>query len=115
MLGDRQAAGGGDEGGRGRDVDQARPVAAGAAAVGEQIVGPLERHGGGGQRAGRADHLLGGLALHPQRDQHAGDLGGLELAEHQPLEQMLGIVDRQILADEQPGQGIGHRAVIGGR
>jgi hypothetical protein len=107
VLGDRQAAGGGDEGGRGRDVDQARAVAAGAAAIGEQIIGPLERQRGGEQAARGADHLLGGLALHPQRDQHAGDLGRLQPAEHQPLEQMLGIVDRKILAGQQLGQGVG--------
>ena len=84
--------------GRGRHVDQPRPVAAGAAAIGEEIVGPVERQSGRAKRMGRADHLLGGLALHPQRDEHAGDLGGLEPAEHKPLEQMLGIVDRQVFA-----------------
>ena len=44
VLGDRQSAGRRDEGRRGRDVDQPRAVAAGAAAIGEQIVGPVERH-----------------------------------------------------------------------
>ncbi len=58
---------------------------------------------------GGADHLLGGLTLHPQRDEHAGDLRGLEPAEHEPLEQMLGIVDRQVLPAEQLGQRVGHR------
>ena len=55
---------------RGRDVDRARSVAAGAAAVGEQIIGPREGLVGGAQRARRADQLVGRLALHPQRDQH---------------------------------------------
>ena len=112
VLGDRQAARRRDEGRRGRDVDQPRPVAAGAAAIGEEIIGPVERQRRGRQGVRRADHFLGGLALHPQRDQHAGDLGRLELAEHEPLEQMLRVVARQILAGQQFGQGIGHRAEV---
>ena len=104
MLGDRQAGGGGDEAGRGRDVDQPRPVAPGAAAVGEQAVGPVERGRGGGQRVGGADHLLRGLALHPQRDQHAADLARLEFAEHEAFEQMLGVVDGEVLAREEFGE-----------
>ena len=51
VLGDRQPACRRDEAGGGRDVDQPRPVAAGAAAIGEQIIGPLER-----QRRGRQAH-----------------------------------------------------------
>ena len=113
MLGDGKAAGGRHERGAGRDVDQARPISPGAAAIGEQVVGPLERFGSGGQRAGRADHFLGGFALHPERDEHPGDFGGFEPAEHEPLEQMLGIFARQILARQKLGQGIGNRAVIG--
>ena len=45
MLGDRQAGRRGDEGDGGRQVDRPRAVAAGAAAVGEEIIGPLETAG----------------------------------------------------------------------
>ena len=106
MLGDWQAAGGGDEAGRGRDVDQPRPVAAGAAAVGEQSVGPVERGRGGGERVGRADHLLRGLALHPKRDQHAANFAGLEFAEDEAFEEMLAVVAGEVLAREEFGQGV---------
>ena len=63
-----------------RDVDQAGAVATRPAAVGELIIGPIERQSGGKQASRRADHFLGSLALHPQRDEHSGNLGGLELA-----------------------------------
>ena len=43
VLDHGQAAGGGDECRRGRHVDRAREIAAGAAAVGEQMIGSLER------------------------------------------------------------------------
>ena len=39
------------------------------------------------------------------------DLGGLEAAEHQSLEQMLRIFGRQVLAGEQQRQRIGYRQV----
>ena len=74
-----------------------------------EIIGPFERQRGGDKRARGADHLLGGLALHAKGDQHAGDLGRLEPAEHEPLEQMLGVFDRQVFAGEQLGQRIGDR------
>ena len=102
-------AGDGDEGGGSRHVDQSRTVAAGAATIGIEIVGPVERQSGGAERLRRADHFLGGLALHSQSDQHSGDFGGLELAEHQPLEEMLGILDRQVFARQQLGQRVGDR------
>jgi hypothetical protein len=115
VLGDRQAAGGRHERRRCRDVDQAGTVAAGAATVGEQIIGPLERQRGGEQAARGADHLVGRFALHTQGNQHAGDFGGLELAEHQALEQMLGLVGRQVIAVEEARQGIGHRPLVDDR
>ena len=109
MLGDRQARSRRDESGRGRDVDQARSVAAGAAAIGVEIIRPFERLGGRAQGARGADHLVGRLALHPKRDQHPGDLGRLEPAEDQPLEQMLGILGRQVLAGQQLRQRVRNR------
>ena len=109
VLGDRQPAGHGDERSRSRHVDQPRSVPAGAAAIGIEIVGAVERLRRGAKRSRGADHFLGGLALHPQGDQHSGNLGGLELAEHQPLEQMLGILDWQVFAGEQLGQWVGDR------
>ncbi len=116
MLGDRKAGGGGDEAGRGRDVDQPRAVAPGAAAVGEEVIGAIERGRGGGQSVGGTDHLLGGLALHAERNQHPANLARLQFAEHQPLEQMLAVVDGQVLARQQFGQRIERTVVrqIGG-
>ena len=101
MLGDRQPTGGGDKRRGGGDVDEAGTVAARAAAIGIEIVGTIERQRRGAQGPGGPDHFVRRLALHPKRDQHAGNLGRLELAEHQPLEQMLRILGRQVLPVEQ--------------
>ena len=107
MLGDRQAAGGGNECRRRRYVDQAGSIAARPATVSEQIIGALEWRCRGAQRPGRADHLLGRFALHAESDQHPGDLGGLEPSKHEPFEQMLGFLAREVAAGQQPGQGVG--------
>ena len=56
VLGHRQPGGSGNKGARGRDIDHARPVAAGAAAIGEQIIWPVERRCRG--RQGRAAPII---------------------------------------------------------
>jgi len=107
VLGDRQSGGGRDKGAGGGNVDHPRAIAAGAAAIGEQIIGSIEGGGGGRQSAGGADHLVGGFAFHPERDQHSRDFGRLELAQDQPLEQMLAVFGGQILAGEQAWKRVG--------
>ena len=115
VLGHRLAAGGDDEGGGGGDVDQAGAIAAGAATVGEQIIGPLERLRRREQAARGPDHLVGRLAFHPERDQHAGNLGRLEPAKHQSLEQMLGFVGGQVVAGKEARQWIRHWSLVDDR
>jgi hypothetical protein len=107
VLGDRQAGGGGGEGDRGGEVDRARPVAAGAAAVGEQIVRPVEGKIGGAQRAGGADQLLHRLAADLQRDQHRGDRRLVERAADERAEQQFGLVALERRPRIEQGQDVG--------
>ena len=74
VLGHPGAGAGGHEGGQGRDVDAARPVAAGAAGV-EQRPGDVDPLGVGQHRADEGGHLGRRLPLGPQGDGEAGDLG----------------------------------------
>ena len=104
MLGDRQPRRRRDEGDGGGKVDRPRSVAAGAAAVGEEIIGPLERRIGGAQRAGGADQLLGRLALDLQRDEQGGDGRLVEPAGDELAEQGLGLRGGEGLAVEQGGE-----------
>jgi hypothetical protein len=59
----------------------------------------------------RADHLLGGLTLHSKRNQHSSDFGRFEPPEHEPFEQVLCILNRQVLAGEQLRKGILNRHI----
>ena len=104
VLGDRQAGRGGGEGDGGRDVDRGRAVAAGAAAVGEEIIGPREISVGGAQRAGGAGQLRRGLALEPKSDQHGGDGGLGKPAGDQLGEQGFGFGLGERFAGVEPGQ-----------
>ena len=104
VLGDRQARSGGDEGDRGRQVDRAGSVAAGAAAVGERIIGPLERRVGGAQRAGGADQLVGGLALDLEGDQQRGDRRLGQASGDELGKQGLALVPGKRASGEQGGQ-----------
>jgi len=107
VLGDRQATGHPDERRRRGHVDQSRAIAARAAAIGIEVIGPLERKRRRRQRLGGSNHFLCSLTLHAQRDQHSSDLCGLELSDHEAFEQMLRVTDRQILTRQKPRQRIG--------
>ena len=78
-----RARGGGDEGGRRRDVEGVRAIAARADGV-DHVLVVLDRD----QRGELAHHLRGGgdladgFLLHPQADDEAGDLRRRELAAH---------------------------------
>ena len=110
VLGDGQARRGGGEGDGGGDVDRGRAVAAGAAAVGEEIVGPGEIGVGGAQGAGGAGQLVRGLALEPESDQHGGDRGLGKLAGDKLGEQPLRFGFGQRFAGIEPGErGLGGR------
>ena len=110
VLGDRQAGRGRGEGDRGRDVDRGGAVAAGAAAVGEEIIGPREIGVGGSKGPGGAGQLLGRLALEPKRDEHRGD-GRLGQSPGDELgEQRLGFGFGEGFAGVEPGErGLGGR------
>src|SRR6185437_15293223 len=75
VLDDWKSAGGGDDSGSGRDVDRAREVAAGAAAVGEQAARRGEMPGGRTQRLCCADQFFRGFAFHPKGDERSGHQG----------------------------------------
>src|SRR6185503_3580048 len=113
VLGDRQARGGGDEGDGGRQVDRAGAVAAGAAAVGERVIGPLERRIGGAQRAGRADQLVGGLALVLEGDQQGGDRRLGEASGDELGKQGLALVPGERASGEQGGERLLGRLGLG--
>ena len=73
VLGDRHPRGGGDDGGHRGDVDRVRAVAAGADDVDARAV-EAHRRRDLEHRGGHAGHLLGRLALRPERHDEAGDL-----------------------------------------
>ena len=80
-------AGRGDERRRGRDVERAAAVAAGAAGVDD--LGDGVRHGTRPRphRLDGAGDLVRGLALHREGDEQRGDLALGELAVHDPAEE----------------------------
>ena len=72
MLGDRHAGRRGDHRGRGRDVEGADTVAAGARGIEHVAVVQVERPSAFAHRARTAGKFGGGLALHFERDQKTG-------------------------------------------
>ena len=97
VLGDRAARAGGDQRGGGRDVERAPPA---ARAGGVEQVLALGRHVRGQRphRARQPGELVDRLALRPQRDQEAGDLGLRDLAVHDLGEHLRGLVGAQVAA-----------------
>src|SRR5581483_3421607 len=93
---------GGDECGRGRDVERVLTVAAGAGGVDE--VGPLRRNGEHvvAHRLRRAGDLVRRLALRAQRDEIAGDLRLRRLPTHDLVHRVARLLTRQALAVQQP-------------
>ena len=78
VLAHRNTGPGDDERGQRRHVDRVTAIATGADHVDEpvtHIVGHIDGRGNGEHRVEQAVELLDGLALHPQRDREAGDLG----------------------------------------
>ena len=103
MLDHRKPARGGDEPGRGRDVDRSRKIAARAAAVGEHVAGGREGPRRFAQRLGCADQLLGGLAPDSKRDEGGGHQRLAELTLDKALEQLARSGAIEVVAVEKPG------------
>ena len=109
MLRDRSAGRGSEERRRGRDVNRALPVAAGPGGV-DQVLA-LRFHGQhvSPHRLGAARDLVRGLALQAQRDQEAADLRRGRVALHHLVHHVPGLLAREVVAIEQPGEGLLHR------
>ena len=101
VLRHRRAGGRGDERGRRRDVERVRAVAAGADDVDDRRA--LRRDGDDvlAHRLGEARDLVGRLALRPQRDEEAGDLGRRRLAVHDRAHQLVRVLAREVVPVEQ--------------
>ena len=102
MLRDRRSRGSRDERGGGRDVVGIRTVAAGADDVDEVFAAGTDAqhvlaHGFGAPR-----DLVRGLALRPQGDEEAGDLGVRRLATHDHGHRPARLGAREVVAVEQP-------------
>ena len=109
VLRDGRAGCRGEERRGGRDVDRALPVAARPGRV-DQVIS-LGSHGQdvGAHRLGAAGDLVRGLALQPQRDQEAADLRRSRVALHHFVHHVPGLLAREVVAIEQPGEGLLHR------
>ena len=106
MLGDAHARARDDQGRQGRDVDGAGAVAAGPARVDDGPTRAVERNvdglGEAQHRAGEGRELARRLALGPERNGEAGDLGVGRLAGEDRGHGLLGLLDRQVLSAEEP-------------
>ena len=112
VLGDPCAAGGGDDRCERRDVEGAERVAAGAAGVEQVLPVDLQRGGLGAKRAGEPGDLLRRLALDPERDHEAGDLGRGRVAAQDQLHRLTGFRFREVLALDQLADGFDHAASL---
>ena len=101
MLGHACARGGRHERGGGRDVDRARPVAAGAGGVDEVVARRSHREDVLPHRLRAAGDLVGGLALQSQRHEETADLGGGRLTAHDLVHDRARLVAREVVTVEE--------------
>jgi hypothetical protein len=91
-------AGGGQDGGRGRDVERPADVPAGPARVEHDAVDPArDRQHLLAHHAGRPDQLLDARPLGRQPDEQPADLGVGRVAAHQVVERVPGLGPGQVL------------------
>ena len=102
VLRDGRTRGRCDEGGRRRDVVRVGAVAAGADDVHEVGARRADTEDVLAHRLGAAGDLVRRLALGPQRDEEAGDLGLRRLARHDLGHRPARLVAREVVAVEQP-------------
>ena len=112
VFGDLDAGAGGNERGRRRDIECARPIATRANAVDDRFA-HIDGDRGLRHRVNEPGHLVGGLAFCPQRHQERRDLslrgvaghdlghGGMSLSTTQP------ITGKDLLEHGGPGE-VGH-------
>jgi hypothetical protein len=98
VLGDRHAARGRDERHRGRDVEGAGVVPAGAARVDERLPVRADRSDPAPHRLGESRDLLRRFALHAQRHRERGDLGGRRAAGQDLFHRGLSVGDLERVA-----------------
>ena len=107
VLGDGHAAGRGDEGGGGGQVEGVGPVAAGAAAVGDGKPAGVEVQRGRAHGFGRARHLVRGLALGLEPDEQGRELHLAHLAGHDGAEDGARTLAGEIFAAAEGLEGVG--------
>jgi hypothetical protein len=98
VLGHPRARRRGDEGGGGGDVEGVRQVAAGAAGVDQPLVAHLHPPRAVAQGERGAGDLIGGLALHSQRDQEGRDQRVGRAAFEDPVDRLHHFVAREVLS-----------------
>ena len=89
-----------DQGGGGRDVDRARPVASGAGGVDEIVALWPNGEDVLPDRLREAGDLVRRLALDPQRDEEAADLSGRRFAGHDRAHGHPRVLAREVAAVE---------------
>src|SRR5215218_430376 len=94
---------------RGRDVERAAAVAARPGSVDEIVALRVNREHVCPHRLGAASDLVGRLALQPQRDKEAADLGGRRVATHDRVHRLTRLVAGEVVSVEQPGKGRLHQ------
>ena len=94
----------GDERRRRRDVERARAVAARAGGVDEVVALRPDGEHVRAHRLRTARDLVRGLALEPQRDEEAADLGRRRVAAHDLVHHLAGLLPRERAAVEQVGE-----------
>ena len=101
VLRDRRAGSRSHERRRRRDVEGAGAVAAGADDVDEWCARRRDGDHVLAHRLGEAGDLVGRLALRPQRDEEAGDLGGCRLAVHDRAHQLVCVLAGEVVPVEE--------------
>jgi hypothetical protein len=106
VLRHRRTRRSGHQRGRGRDVERAGAVAAGTRRV-HEVVAP-RAHGDDvlAHRLGTARDLRDGLALRPQGDEEAGDLGGRRLPGHDLGHDGTRLPTGEVASVEEAGEGL---------
>src|SRR5262249_29625696 len=98
---------------RGRDVERAGVVAAGAARVEQRSAPRADRSDAAPQRLRHAGDLVGGLPLHAHRHGEGADLSGRRVAGEDLLHGGAGQVEWQVLAqDGTADRGLDQRATL---
>ena len=107
MLGDRYPGGGGDECGRGADVERVQAVATGAAGVKETRARAADQRAPFDHGAGGAHDFVDGFALHAQRRQQGGGfrVGGFPV--HDRTDGSTHLLGGEIAARDRGVNGIG--------